>query len=64
MEKRINAINKIKKTKKPDILFIIETHTFYEEYKKIKEWSEDEQYQLIYKADSQKNQYELIKTKN
>jgi hypothetical protein len=55
-------INKLKQKENPDIIFIIESHTFYEEYNKIKQWLEDKQYKIIYKADSQRNQYEILKT--
>ena len=61
ISKRIKNIKKFIKKENPDILCLIETHTFYEDYGKIKGWFENKNYKTFYTATSQKEHYEIAK---
>jgi exonuclease III len=45
----------------PDILCLLETHTYYEDFSMIKGWLENKQYKVYYTAKSQKTYYNETK---
>ena len=61
ISKRVEDIKKFMKKEKPDIFCIMETHTFYEDYSKIKGWFESKEYRVYYNAVAQKEYYDKIK---
>ena len=59
--RKVEDIKKFMTKQKPDILCLVETHTFYEDYSKIKGWFENKHYKVFYTAVSQKEYYNKIK---
>ena len=58
---KIKLIKEFLKKQSPDIMCIMETHTYYEDYSKIKGWLENKDYKVLYTAKSQKEYYDSIK---
>ncbi|HYJ01232.1 MAG TPA: reverse transcriptase family protein, partial [Nitrososphaeraceae archaeon] len=61
LHKRVNEIKKYLKQEKPQIMCLLETHTHYEEYKRIKGLLETNKYKILFTAAPQKEYYENIK---
>ena len=61
IKNRIKNIQDFIQKEKPDIFCLVETHTHYKDYSKIKGWFENKQYKVFYTAMSQKEYYEKTK---
>lgn len=58
---KIESIKNLINKESPKILCLLETHTYYEEYKRIKRYLENNQYKVLFIAKSQKEYYDKIK---
>ena len=61
LKNKLQQIKNLIDKESPDILCLIETHTYYEDFSKIKGWLENKNYKVYYIAESQKEYYKSMK---